>query len=167
MLEVVGSQHRPNVWNASLVEARLIEAFGVLRRMPMTLRPAAMETAWPSYRHDVFDRNSQLLNREREEHDRIKKERNRSKLGATSAQIARMEEAICWPATYLAAKGWKEQSRAVCLAAIWRISGKRVSTGCYFERISRRTFYRRKLYGLNTIAIGLQRDGVPVAAPRD
>jgi hypothetical protein len=140
-------------WDPAHVEARMVEAFGVLRRIPDCVWPRGHGNSMPSYLYDRADIQGQggMMRRE------FYKERNRTQVTGTPDEIERMNQAIRWPALYL--RDAPELAKAVSLGALWVLLRKNVNRECKRMGISRRTFYRRKLHGLMVIATELTSEG--------
>jgi hypothetical protein len=62
--------------------------------------PQAFGSDWPAYIHDWADLLAQQEADEADK-DRAHREQNRTRLRPSSIEIARMEQAVCWPARYL------------------------------------------------------------------
>ena len=89
----------PERWSLIHVMERMEEAFRILARLPTATRPRGYINSMPFYVYDRGDLNAQL---ETYELERLAKVRNRVRLPPSPAEIARMEEALRWPAAYLA-----------------------------------------------------------------
>lgn len=151
----------PDVWTPEHVDVRLTEAFEILMTVPTRLGPAAMKTVMPSFAYDDSD-----LEAQRElatDMIRAGKRITRAKGSATRREISDMEQALGWPLTYLKneaalakAVGWSSFRKAVKREdeKIHRALG-----------VSRRTFFRYRLRGLQIICRGLISDAVPVVRP--
>lgn len=85
----------PERWTFVHVMDRLEEAFRTLRRLPITTRPRGYVNSMPFYVYDRGDLNAQL---ETYELERLARLRNRVRIPPSPAEIARMEEALRWPA---------------------------------------------------------------------
>lgn len=88
----------PERWTFVVVMDRLEEAFRTLRRLPITTRPRGYVNSMPFYVYDRGDLNAQL---ETYELERLARLRNRVRIPPSPAEIARMEEALRWPALFL------------------------------------------------------------------
>ena len=153
--------HLPSTWTAIHVLDRMEEAFQVLARMPMSTRPKAFGNTLPEYVYDRFDLNAQ---QEGGELERSMRQRNRVVIPPTPAEIGRMQEAIHWPSRFLSDK--PEVARAVCMGALWAVQRADIVKRCAGIGIPEhriRWFLKRKMHGLNVIAIGLARARVPVS----
>lgn len=89
----------PERWTFVHVMERLEEAFRTLRRLPISTRPRGYMNSMPFYLYDRGDLNAQL---ETYELERLARMRNRVRIPPSPAEIARMEEALRWPALFLA-----------------------------------------------------------------
>lgn len=148
----------PERWTVLHVIERIEEAFQVLGRTPARIWPRQFGNSMPRHLYDRADLNSQL---ETGELERMMRVRNRVRLSATPAEIARMNQAIAWPMEYLADK--PEVARAVCLAAVWYNQQADIGERCATLNLTRRAFNRRVAHGLSIIAGELIRRGVPVS----
>lgn len=157
---VVAQSIVPAYWTVWRVMDRLEEAFETLSRIPVQRGPRGYSNSMPAYRRDIFDRNSQIIGQESDELERQARLKNRVRLGASAAQIGRMNEALAWPMIYL--KGMPEVAHAVCLGAIWANGRGDVTKRAKARRMSKRTFIRRQFHGLNMIVAGLSRGKVQV-----
>jgi hypothetical protein len=86
---------------------------------------------------------------------------NRVRIMLTAAEVSRMEAAIGWPATYLA-KTRPVLAVTVQLVALWRSRERDLSWIARKLRLGVHTMRARNRAGLDLIAAGLHRDGVPV-----
>lgn len=149
----------PQMWTPVRVMDRLEEAFEILARLPMATRPKGHQSLWPGYSYERGDLNAQI---ETGELDRLARARNSYRVrGATSAEVARMEQALGWAATYL--KDMPEVARAVHLGALWAALRVDIGEACVARRINRHWFRRRQLHGLNVITVRLIAGKVPVS----
>ncbi len=148
----------PLQWNVVHVMDRITEAYEVLARLPVTMRPKGYGSAMPAYTHDRFDHNAQM---ETGEFIEALEQQNRVRLPASPAQITRMNQAFQWTPRYLADK--PEVSKAVGLGAQWEAVGADLARRCKARGISPRTFFRRRTHGITIITMGLIRDKVPVS----
>ena len=137
------SQIHPQVWDGALVRNRLCEAFEIERRLPGSRHGSA---AWPfpivySFA-DMVGRGTST------EPVRLR--------GATSAEIARMDEAMSWLRIL---SGYRDEQRYL---AAWAASTGSVRLMCERRNIPRRTFYRRIMDGSERIANVLNHRGIAV-----
>jgi hypothetical protein len=149
----------PERWSLLHVMDHMEEAFRVLSRLPLPTRPKGYINSMPIYLHDQGDLNSQL---ETYELERMAKIRNRVRLPPSPAEIARMEEALGWPAAYLSAAEFHHVARAVNLGSLWAAFDVDVAKALKRLKIPPRSFNARKLQGLRIITIELIRRRVPV-----
>jgi|GEM_PF-695178 len=150
----------PQRWSLVHVMDRMEEAFRILSRLPLPTRPKGYVNSMPIYLYDRGDLNSQL---ETYELERMANVRNRVRLPPSPAEIARMEQALHWPAAYLSGPEFHHVARAVNLDALWAAFDTDVDRALQRIKVTRRTFNARKLQGLKIIAIALLRHGVPVS----
>jgi hypothetical protein len=149
----------PSTWSFLHVMERMEEGFRVLGRLPMATRPRGYINSMPIYRHDRGDLNSQL---ETYELERMAKLRNRVRIPPSPAEIDRMEEALRWPAEFLAGNEFHHLARAVNLGCQWAAVDADVERGLRRIKVTRRTFNARKLQGLRIIARELVRRRAPI-----
>ena len=149
----------PENWTFLHVMERMEEGFRVLSRLPMATRPRGYINSMPIYLYDRADLNSQL---ETFELERRAKLRNRVRLPPTPSEIARMEEALRWPAEFLSGAEFDVVARAVNLGCLWAVLDADVDRGLRRIKLTRRTFNARKLQGLRIIARELVRRRVPI-----
>lgn len=140
----------PRLWTPEHVDVRLTEAFEVLMCIPMTAGPKRFGNAMPSYLHDISDLQAQA---ESGELAKAQKHAMRRRGVAQTAEISRMEDALGWPLRYL-----KTES-ALAKAVAWSCFRKAVKRedGKLHRAlgVSRRTFFRYRIKGLQIIANGL------------
>jgi hypothetical protein len=122
----------PRTWTTDHVSKRLREAHHVLRRIPMLIWPQMFGRVWPPYKVEAGELVHQV------DSGTLEIGRNRAMIGATSDEMARMMEALCWSMTYLFDE--PELARATNEFAMDDI------TGCQ--------------QGLRIIAVGLNTDRV-------
>jgi hypothetical protein len=149
----------PERWSVVVVMERLEEAFRTLARLPIATRPRGYINSMPFYVYDRGDLNGQM---ETYELERMARLRNRVRIPPSPAEIARMEEALRWPALYLADAEFHHVARAVNLGSLWSAFDADIDTGLKRLKITRRVFIARKLQGLRIIARELVRHRVPV-----
>ena len=152
-------RHVPGHWSFIYVMERLEEAFRILGRLPMPMRPRGYVNSMPFYAYDRADLNSQL---ETYELERMARLRNRVRIPPSPAEIARMEEAIRWPTAYLSGSEFHHVARAVNLGALWAAVDADVDRGLRRIKLTRRVFNVRKLQGLRIITQELIRRRVPI-----
>ena len=150
----------PGRWTLLHVMDRMEEAFRILSRLPMPTRPKGYINSMPIYLYDRGDLNSQA---ETYELERMAKLRNRVRLPPSPAEIARMEQALHWPAAYLAAAEFHHVARAVNLGSLWAAFDVNVARALKRLKVPRRAFHARKLQGLRIITIELIRRNVQVS----
>ena len=149
----------PASWTFLHVMERMEEGFRVLSRLPMATRPRGYVNSMPIYLYDRGDMNSQL---ETCELERMTKLRNRVRIPPTPAEIARMEEALRWPAEFLSGAEFDRVARAVNLGCLWAALDADMARGLRRIKLTSRTFNARKLQGLRIIARELLRRRVPI-----
>jgi hypothetical protein len=149
----------PERWTFVHVMERLEEAFRTLRRLPISIRPHGYMNSMPFYLYDRSDLNAQL---ETYELERLARMRNRVRIPPSPAEIARMEEALRWPALFLSGAEFHHVARAVNLGCLWAAVDADVARGLRRIKLTPRTFNARKLQGLRIIARELIRRHVPV-----
>jgi hypothetical protein len=158
----------PASWDGPQAGKRLIEAFGILRRMPFSFGPAQFGNSWPQYRHELADLNSQE-GADDDQKRQLAEARNRVRTRPSANDVTRMELALGWTARYLADVDQQERrdgvhslSRLVGLVAMWRAAEREMEQIARKLRQHPATVRRRNRRGLDIIAAGLHRDGVPV-----
>ncbi len=149
----------PDRWSFYYVMERMEEGFRTLSRLPLPTRPRGYINSMPRYLYDRADLNSQL---ETHELERMARMRNRVRIPPSPAEIARMEEALRWPALYLSGTEFHHLARAVNLGALWAAFDANIDERVKRFKITRRAFNARKLHGLRIIARELARCRVPV-----
>jgi hypothetical protein len=149
----------PDRWSFVHVMDRMEEGFRILSRLPLPTRPKGYINSMPVYLYDQGDLNSQA---ETYELERMAKIRNRVRLPPSPAEIERMEQALAWPAAYLAGVEYQHVARAVNLGALWAAFDTDVDAALKRLQITRRTFNARNLQGLRMITTALIRRRVPV-----
>ena len=113
----------------------------------------------PFHVYDRGDLNAQI---ETHELERMAQLRNRVRIPPSPAEIARMEEALHWPTTYLSGAEFHHVARAVNLGSLWAAFDTDIDKALKRMKITRRAFNARKLQGLRIIARELLRRRVPV-----
>ncbi len=149
----------PDRWSLIHVMDRLEEAFRILARLPIATRPRGYINSMPFPVYDRGDLNAQL---ETYELERMAQLRNRVRIPPSPAEIARMEEALHWPTTYLSGAEFHHVARAVNLGSLWAAFDTDIDKALKRMKITRRAFNARKLQGLRIIARELLRRRVPV-----
>jgi hypothetical protein len=149
----------PERWTFLFVMERMEEGFRILSRLPLPTRPKGYVNSMPIYLYDHADLNSQL---ETYELERLARMRNRVRILPSPAEIARMEEALYWPAAFLFGREFHHLARAVNLGALWAAFDVDVDKALKRIELTRRTFNARKLHGLRIIERELIRRRVPV-----
>src|SRR5262249_54112323 len=86
---------------------------------------------------------------------------NRVRILPTAAEISRREAAISWPGRYLA-KSRPILARTAGVVAMWRSRERELGWIARKLRLGVHTVRARNRAGLDLIATGLHRDGVPV-----
>ncbi len=143
-----------DLWVPKLVETVLVEAVRLTMRIAGRVGPSGIKNNMPAHLYDWADQLAQV------ETEELGKGGNRVRLGATSEQITRMEAAIRWPIVYLAT----EDDLRAALQLYLKCKALRLRFGqaCKERGWPRATAYRQRDRALVEIAIGLNRDAVPV-----
>jgi hypothetical protein len=149
----------PDRWTFLFVMERMEEGFRILSRLPLPTRPRGYVNSMPIYLYDQADLNSQL---ETYELERLARMRNRVRILPSPAEIARMEEALHWPAAFLSASEFHHLARAVNLGALWAAFEVDADKALKRIKLTRRTFNARKLHGFRIIERELIRRRAPV-----
>lgn len=110
LLDTFGGKRLPERWTPEHVSDRLVEAFRVLRRLPMVVRPKQYGAMWPEYIHDRGDAFGQTISG-------TLQERNRAIRGTSEDEVSRMHEALAWPMEFLGDR--PNLARAVNYWAFW------------------------------------------------
>ncbi len=145
----------PDRWSAAWVQARIVEAYTVERKLP-GVRRVDNGSAWPEYNYTFSDKVGWPDSRER-----VLDEWSRSSGGAFALEITRMDEAHEWMRVYLAAPYEIER---VCLSA-WATAQayhRPLRPLLARRRWSSSTFYRYRTQGASIIAMALEAKGEPV-----
>jgi hypothetical protein len=151
----------PERWNVVHVMDRITEAYEVLARLPVTVRPKGYGSAMPEVVRPQMS-NMEWIEKYRSGDLAEEEEaKNRVQRRPSSAQITRMEQAFQWTPRYLADK--PEVSKAVGLGAQWEAIRADLARRCKARGISPRTFFRRRTHGITIITMGLIRDKVLVS----
>jgi len=155
---VTAPEYVPPTWDGVHVGVRLVEAFKTLSKMP-TPGLSTKSGIWPEYRHEWAD----LLARADGDPEIALADalgRNRARLLPSRVDVGRMEIALIWPARYLG-------GRPLICRLVQRVAMLRARE-YDLDRIARKLragsaqVRRRNRDGLDAIAAGLRRDGVPV-----
>jgi len=157
----LGSRRRvvPARWSVIAVMERMEEAFRILARLPVSVRPRGYVNSMPFYLYDRGDLNAQM---ETHELERMARLRNRVRIPPSPAEIDRMEEALRWPIAYLSGTEFHHVARAVNLGSLWAAFDADIDARLKRLNITRRTFNTRRLQGLHIIARELVRHRVTV-----
>jgi hypothetical protein len=158
-LPLLRTRRAPERWTLVHVMERMEEAFRTLARLPIATRPRGYINSMPFYVYDRGDLNAQMETYELERMGRL---RNRVRIPPSPDEIARMEEALRWPAVYLAGAEFHHTARAVNLGSLWSAFNADVDAGLKRMKITRRAFNARKLHGLRIIVRELVRRRVAV-----
>lgn len=145
---------RSAAWTGALVNARLVEAFATLKRLPEKDRPRGFRPGLSFIIRDTFEDgvNAEAL--------RDRKAFAWSQPRPSAAAISRMEEALDWPSKHLAAD--HDARRALLIFAYCKGFG-RSFVKCVEAAGSRRSDVERdRLRGAMTIAGALARAAVPI-----
>ncbi|HEY2757504.1 MAG TPA: hypothetical protein VGJ01_17380 [Pseudolabrys sp.] len=149
----------PATWNGGHVGKRITEAFKTLALLPAPTRPKAFGNSWPTVSYEWADLLAQQ-EQEQAEKDRSAREQNRVRLSPSTADVARMEAALYWPAHYLAkAPHWLHAVNLVAIAHAYERDSDWVARRRGGEPD---TWRRRYETGCAVIAGGLIHDRVPV-----
>lgn len=149
----------PPVWTIGHVDRRLVQGFEVLFRLPMRIAPKQYGSAMPAYIHEWSDYVAQA-----EGEKDLRRARNRliyRHKGATADEVAAMEQSLAWPLSYLGNDA--DASRAVLLASMWKSLELEFDRRIYQMGMSRRTFFRHRKRGLESVVSGLSNARVVVS----
>lgn len=145
-------------WTPDLVKARLREACRVIETTSRRPGPSQKTGFWPQITPEFADQVNQVPTGALLEMHRARN--NATMLGAADREISRSEQAIGWPARYLAAEDLTPE-RDVLQAWLWA-----EATDESWERAavavagSKATAYRRRARAFEVICAGLLKDGV-------
>jgi hypothetical protein len=152
-------EYIPPRWDGPHVGKRLAEALRTLRHMPINGCPAGFSNSWPEYGIEWTDRLAQA-SADQEQQQQEAAVKNWTKIIPTSAEIARMEIAISWPARYLSEL--PQLLRTVGAVAVARSRNQNIAAAERKLRLPGRVVRRWNNEGLDLIAAGLRRDEVMV-----
>ena len=141
-----------DLWVPKVVDERLVEAMRVVMRGVGRVGPAGHGNNMPDYYYDWADLWFQAGNKDNS------KPRGLSLLSASQEQVTRMEEAIRWPAVYLADHPGPRRVLAAYLRA--KAHRYKFSDDCKRRGWPRATAYRARDKALALIAQGLNKDRV-------
>ncbi len=143
----------PQHWSGEWVKARLVEAYGIERRLPDIRRSTG--SAWPSINYEFSD----VVAQGETASERVMV--SWSKGGVFPKELARMEQAQEWLRVILA----NHEVERFCLAhwATAQAYHRSLRALLGRRRWSRTTFYRRVSKGASIIARRLDHDGVPIS----
>ena len=149
----------PPRWDGPHAGKRLDEGLRTLMLMPRVSGPQAFGGQWPAYTHDWVDL---LAQQEADEADKrqAQHEQNRTRLRPSSVEIARMEQAICWPARYL--RDWPQLVRAVQAVAVARSRDRDSDDAARRLRLPGYLVRRWNAEGLGRVARGLLSDCIRI-----
>lgn len=145
----------PAQWTAEWVQRRLIEAYSVERRLPLSRR-RTIANAWPSMVVEFAD----VVGRADDAREQVLQAWEYANVGVSTEDVSRMEEAQDWLRVILA----PFPEERLCLsqwatAIAYRRSLRRLLAK---RRWSRSSFYRYVTAGAHVVALELQRQGEPV-----
>jgi hypothetical protein len=151
--------HVPIAWDGPHVGKRLIEALRTLRLLPVPAGITSRSNAWPQYRYEWVDLLSQLTADEQAQ-EAEHAARNWTRLVPSPIEIARMDQAIAWPARYLAE--FPQLLRTVQMVAHQRARFRSLHKAAHRLRMPLRMVRAWNRDGLDRIAVGLIVDRVRV-----
>jgi hypothetical protein len=149
----------PPSWDGPHVGKRLTEGLRTLALMPACRGPQEFGNSWPAWLVEWEDQLARL-EAEQEEKDRAHRAQNRTRLLPSSTEIAHMETAIAWPARYLGQI--PQLVRIVQWVALGRSRHRDMRWAARRLQLPGRLVRRWNGEGLDTIALGLIRDGVTI-----
>jgi len=153
-------EYIPNQWTGPHVGKRLIESYRTLAKLPMANGPRFLSGFWPEWTREWTDEMARL-EADAAQLEAEARAANRVHILPSAAEISRMEAAISWPGHYLA-KTRPILAVTVQLVALWRSREKDLRWIGGKLRLGVHTVRARNRNGLDAIAAGLHRDGVPV-----
>jgi hypothetical protein len=153
-------EYIPPDWMGFHVGTRLIEALRVLQRMPAPSGPRVFGNGWPEMLIEFADQAQYADDPEWQLEQTAELHHRWRKTKPTSIAIARMEQAIAWPARYL-----RDLPQLITVVQAATAARARYRSLRWVERQLRlpgRLVRRWHREGLDLIADGLRRDHVPV-----
>lgn len=144
------------LWTIDDVKGRLVEAAKTHQRTAGRVAPKGYGSTMPAYSYDWGD----LLNQA--EAESLYVGGNQIRIGASSEQMTRCDEAMLWPIRYLGQP--KYAPIRLALMAFLGCRARRESYNNFIrrKRWARATAFRARDRALGIIAVGLIRDGVPL-----
>src|SRR5262249_61933815 len=153
-------EYVPSCWTGPHVGKHLIDGYRTLAKLPVANGPRFHSGFWPEWTREWTDELARL-EADTEQLAAEARAANRVRILPTATEISRMEAAIGWPATYLA-KTRPILAVTVQLVALWRSRERDLHWIARKLRLGVHTVRARNRNGLDAIAAGLHRDGVPV-----
>lgn len=141
----------PPTWTIGHVDYRLVQGFEVLFRLPMRIAPKQYGSAMPAYIHEWSDYVAQSEGEQ--DLKRARKMLIYRHKGATADEVEAMEQSLAWPLSYLGNDA--DASRAVLHASMWKSLDLEFDRRIYRLGMSRRTFFRHRKRGLESVVSGL------------
>lgn len=151
----------PTTWTLIHVLDRLEEAFTVLAALPARTRPKQYGNAMPTPVQERMSFKDLIDMSESGELEQMEADRNRVRLAVTAAQVTRMDEALRWPAQYLADR--PEMAKAVSLRALWAAMRTDIRKRCERRGIDHTAFNAHWQAGAKIITATLIARRVPVS----
>lgn len=156
------------IWSVAIVKARMSEAATVIEKTTRRDGPRAKLTSWPVAEGDDEWMRQWASLRDGGEQARASyaRQRNRVPFRATAAQMTRAEQAIGWPARYLAADDCEWPRRWLQLWLYSEATGMgwedliERARALEVEHASIRTARRRRGDAFEIILAGLIKDGI-------
>ena len=153
-------EYIPPRWNGPHVGKRMIESYQTLAKLPVANGPRFHSGFWLEWTREWTDEMARL-GADAAQLEAEARAANRVRILPSAAEISRMEAAIAWPGHYLA-KTRPILAVTVQLVALWRSREKDLRWIARKLRLGVHTVRARNRTGLDLIAAGLHRDGVPV-----
>jgi hypothetical protein len=154
-------EYLPTHWSGPHVGKRLAEAFHTLARLPTANGPRFRSGWWPEWTREWTDEMARL-EADVAQIEAEARAANRVRILPSAAEISRMEAAIAWPGTYLVRADRPHLARTVGIVALWRSRERDLKWIARKMRLGVHVLRLRNRAGLDLIAAGLRRDGVPV-----
>jgi hypothetical protein len=150
-------EYIPPQWDGPHVGKRLSEALRTLRYIPINSYPRAFGNSWPKYQIEWSDALAQLEADEAQQ-EQDARAKNWTRIIPSATEIARMETAIVWPASYLG--HLPQLLRTVQAVAVARSRERDIAHAARKLGLPGRLARRWNCEGLDLIAAGLRRDAV-------
>lgn len=151
----------PQAWDGPHVGKRLVEALRTLTNLSIPGASASCGSAWPAYQLQVeFSDLLAMVQADATQQKQDAETKNWTRPIPSASEIARMESAITWPASYLLP--YPQFLRAVSQSAHARARNRSLHWAARRLRLPPRLLRRWNRDGLDLIAVGLRTDAVRI-----